>query len=31
VADCIGAPYTIEAQLDSFKAAWAQAQSAQQA
>jgi threonine synthase len=28
VADCIGAPYTIEAQLDSFKAAWAQAQAA---
>jgi threonine synthase len=26
VADCIGAPYTIEAQLDSFKAAWAEAQ-----
>jgi threonine synthase len=28
VADCIGAPYTIEAQLDSFKAAWAEAQAA---
>ena len=28
VADAIGAPYTIEAQLDSFKAAWQQAQAA---
>ena len=26
IADSIGAPYTIEAQLDSFKSAWAQAQ-----
>ncbi len=26
VADVIGQPYTIEAQLDSFKAAWQQAQ-----
>jgi len=26
VADAIGAPYTIEAQLDSFKAAWQQVQ-----
>jgi threonine synthase len=26
VADAIGAPYTIEARLDSFQTAWAQAQ-----
>ena len=30
VVDAIGAPYTIEAQLDSFKAAWQQAQASQQ-
>jgi threonine synthase len=29
VVDHIGQPYTIEAQLDSFNAAWQQAQAAQ--
>jgi threonine synthase len=28
IVDSIGAPYTIEAQLDSFNAAWQQAQAA---
>jgi threonine synthase len=28
VADAIGQPYTIEAQLESFNAAWQQAQAA---
>jgi threonine synthase len=30
IASSIGEPYLIEAQLDSFKAAWAKAQASQQ-